>query len=425
MANINFNLKNASSKKDTAIYLIFNFDNQRIKVSTGISILPAFWNKKTQRIRESMEFPEHADHNENLEDQSRIMLKLYHDYRKQGILVDAKTLRKEFTESFENPNRNILAVTFWDHFDKFIEYKKSQLKDVRDYERSLFKHLMEAEKRYGKMLSYSAIKDLNKGFIEVFEHYLTYEAINAKGEKGLTTNTVGKQLKNLKVFLNWSFDREIFPRFSLKHIVTRTEDVDSVYLTEDELERFANLRFDDPDVKTNEHDEIVRDLFVIGCETALRFSDYSRLTKAHIRNNQIHIRPKKTEGNGNNKVVIPISSRLNAILKKYDYNPPTYKSQRITEFNKTLRRIAERAEVDADIIITRKIAGKITQIVHKKHELISSHTCRRTFCTLKFLSKMPAQVIMKFSGHKTEAAFMRYLKIDAEMAAKQYKEFFK
>ena len=65
-----------------------------------------------------------------------------------------------------------------------------------------------------------------------------------------------------------------------------------------------------------------------------------------------------------------------------------------------------------------------TEIVYKKHELISSHTARRSFCTNKFLMGMPVQAIMKFSGHKTERAFMKYLKLDAEITAKKFKKYF-
>jgi hypothetical protein len=38
---------------------------------------------------------------------------------------------------------------------------------------------------------------------------------------------------------------------------------------------------------------------------------------------------------------------------------------------------------------------------------------------------MPAQAIMKFSGHKTERAFLKYLKLDAELAAIKYVDYFK
>jgi hypothetical protein len=37
---------------------------------------------------------------------------------------------------------------------------------------------------------------------------------------------------------------------------------------------------------------------------------------------------------------------------------------------------------------------------------------------------MPAQAIMKFSAHKTERNFLKYLKLDAELTAKKYVEYF-
>jgi integrase len=55
---------------------------------------------------------------------------------------------------------------------------------------------------------------------------------------------------------------------------------------------------------------------------------------------------------------------------------------------------------------------------------VSSHTCRRTFCTLKFLKGMPAQAIMKFTGHTSERNFLKYLKLDAELTAQKYRGYF-
>jgi hypothetical protein len=37
---------------------------------------------------------------------------------------------------------------------------------------------------------------------------------------------------------------------------------------------------------------------------------------------------------------------------------------------------------------------------------------------------MPAQAIMKFTGHTSERNFLKYLKLDAELTAKKYNDFF-
>ena len=60
--------------------------------------------------------------------------------------------------------------------------------------------------------------------------------------------------------------------------------------------------------------------------------------------------------------------------------------------------------------------------VYWKYELITSHTCRRSFCTNQYLAEVPTVFLMKISGHRTERAFLRYTRIDEEMAAKKMME---
>ena len=57
--------------------------------------------------------------------------------------------------------------------------------------------------------------------------------------------------------------------------------------------------------------------------------------------------------------------------------------------------------------------------VKPRYEWITSHTCRRSFCTNEFLAGTPVKLIMKISGHKKESDFYRYIKISAEQAALQ------
>jgi integrase len=78
---------------------------------------------------------------------------------------------------------------------------------------------------------------------------------------------------------------------------------------------------------------------------------------------------------------------------------------------------------DSTIRERQKGHQKVSQ-VFQKWEMVTSHTARRSFCTNKFLAEMPVQAIMQFSGHKSERTFMRYLKIDSEMAADKYSGFF-
>ena len=91
--------------------------------------------------------------------------------------------------------------------------------------------------------------------------------------------------------------------------------------------------------------------------------------------------------------------------------------------NSSVVNIIKRTMKD-EIKFYREIAGKTIKVTKYKFEEVTSHTCRRTFCTLKFLKGMPAQAIMKFTGHTSERNFLKYLKLDAELTAQKYKGYF-
>lgn len=418
MAKINFYLRDKSSSNISLIVLHFNYDGKRLKLSTNQSTPLKFWSDKKQRVKESMEFPHHAEINRTLNKQEFLLLELYNKYKEEGISPTPEMLKTQFNESKDNPVIPKNKKGLWNHFEEFIAYKKKQLGDIRDYDKSLRKHLIAGERKFGQPLSFASLKEQG-GFVRVWDEYLTFEATNSEGDFGLTTNTIGKQHKNLKVFLNWCFDNNIYSRFHLKHLPTITEDVEKIFLKENELEKIEAVELE------TEEEKIVRDLFLIGCETALRFSDFTRLHIDHYRDNQLHFSPKKTSKQViNNNIIIPISGRHQRILDKYDGSLPTYDGNKVSEFNKTIREVARKAGLTQKQKTFKRIAEKTKTVTTLRYEEISSHTCRRTFCTLKFLGKMPVQAIMKFSGHRTERNFMKYLKLDAAITAEQYKDFF-
>lgn len=420
---VKFNLKDKKSVGATLINLMFNYDKKRLKVSTGFKVPVKYWNDKKQRVKELMEFKEHTTINAELDSFESLLKQIYTTCVNEGFIPEPNHLKDELFKLKANPIKKKVGKSFWDIFDGFIKdkeesKKRGEIKDIRDYDNSLRKHLEKGEKNFGKPLVFGAIKEPHNGFIQVWDDYMRFEAKNSDGEDGLAVNTIGKQNKNLKVFLNWCFDRDIYPRFNMKHIPTEVEEVDNIYLTEEEIEKVESIELDD------EEEKKVRDLFLIGCETGLRFSDFSSLTKEKILNQAVRLTPMKTKKSSNKKVVIPVSSRMKRILDKYE-ELPRYSIKKVTDFNKVIRTVSEKAGINDLIIFEKTIANEIKEIRKSKFEEVTSHTARRTFCTLKFLDGMPAEILIKFSGHTSVRNLLRYIKIDEELAAKQYVEFFK
>jgi integrase len=69
------------------------------------------------------------------------------------------------------------------------------------------------------------------------------------------------------------------------------------------------------------------------------------------------------------------------------------------------------AGITSTINTHRTEGGKAIERTKKKFELVTVHTARRTFATLAYKAGLPANSIMKITGHRTERAFQKYIKL--------------
>jgi len=155
--------------------------------------------------------------------------------------------------------------------------------------------------------------------------------------------------------------------------------------------------------------ERIRDLFVVGCLTALRYSDYSTLSPQNFQGEYIVKLTKKT----NKKVIIPIHDYVKEILDKYEGNIQFGIS--IQHFNRYIKIICEKVGLDSEIIFEFTKGGKVMTKKNFKYELVSSHTARRSAATNMYLTgRMKTHEIMAITGHTTEKSFFRYIKTTNE-----------
>ena len=105
------------------------------------------------------------------------------------------------------------------------------------------------------------------------------------------------------------------------------------------------------------------------------------------------------------------------ILQKYKGKLPEPISNQ--KFNDYLKEAAKEAKINTRC--TKKVIedGLRVEKSFHKHQLISSHTARRSFCTNGYLDEMPTLAIMSISGHRTEKAFLKYIKADGKQHAKK------
>ena len=120
--------------------------------------------------------------------------------------------------------------------------------------------------------------------LEWYYEFIVRSEDGGKVQKPLSMNYIGKHVKNIKRVLGWAEEegQAIHPAYRGKSFKVHQEQATDVYLTEDELARMRDLDLT-PHPKGI---ALSRNLFMIGCYTGLRVSDYSRLQadQFHMRN---------------------------------------------------------------------------------------------------------------------------------------------
>jgi hypothetical protein len=132
----------------------------------------------------------------------------------------------------------------------------------------------------------------------------------------------------LKIVLNDATENGVNTnlKYKSKKFIKVTEDADSIYLTPLELNKLAKL-----DLSNDTTLDVVRDMFVIGCYTGLRFIDYTRVNASHIVDGMLEMKQTKT----GNDVVIPIQDDVQRIMDKYNgISPRAISNQRTPKNNR-------------------------------------------------------------------------------------------
>jgi len=395
-----------NSKMESLIFLHFSYGGNRFKYSTGFKSCFIDWDSNKQRIKQSKANIINAvEVNEYLSKLENAIKKEYSRLIAEQAIVNNELL-KSFLDKYTNKNivvDNSKPITFFDFCDIFLELKSKEISIItkRSYKQTLLK-----VKSYG-------IENNEKITFDSFDKSFVLNFIEYLQEKDFSQNTISKHLKNLKTFLIEANQKRLINNinFNIKDFSLSPEETTAIYLNEDEIEKMFKL-----DLSDKKHYELARDIFLIGCYTGQRISDYNGLTKSSIKTikgwEYFSIKQKKTGA----RVDCPINKKIREIMNlRYNGEPP----KKITEkdLNKYIKIIGEMLNFNEEIECISKKGGKQIKECIPKYKLIHSHTARRSFCTNMYIKKMPVYDIMLFSGHKTEREFYKYIRIAGEERA--------
>lgn len=426
---VRFVLKNPKAKV-SPIKIIFCYANtQMYYYERKLSIQVKHWNKLAQRAKEKSDFEESSEFNSTLNSIQATILSCYRKFKNDFGAEPSRDELRDMVKLQRGTIQKAEPVELLDFITQFISDAKQGKHlnmstgkpvakvTIRTYEQTQ-KLLIEFSKQKDTKLSFN---DINTLFHKEFVHFLTKEFKSEETKAHLKINTVGKHLTNLKTFMSAAVERKLTENndFKNKNFKVIRESVDKIYLNETEIEALENL-----DLSDNKRLERVRDMFIIGCYTALRISDLQSLTKHHIIKQEagwfITIEMQKTD----KPVTIPVSDKLRLLLEKYEtstgeYFPKAISSQKANEYIKEVAEMVE--ELKTEVIITSTIKGQRVSKSIPKYKLIENHTARRSFATNAAARGIAYQFIMPITGHKTEKSFLRYIRLEGMDSAKLFK----
>jgi site-specific recombinase XerD len=377
---------------------------------SGKQINPDFWNNEKGVVRQRAAFTNSDDFQDSLDKLKNHLLKQFDDTPNKSI-IDSSWLTQAI-DKFHNPEKYVQSnETLFTFIQRFIDNADKRLNKktgnpVCNQMKSEYQATFDYLKKYAAIYGEIDFNDIDLDFYQKYLEVLRKES--------LKPNTIGKKVDTLKTFLNAATKLGI--NHSLKYkdesFKTITEEVDNIYLTKTELDQIYSL-----DLNHNPSLERVRDVFLVGCWTALRYSDLHQMRLDRALEGIINITQQKT----GDKALIPIHPLVNKILKKYDGKLPEKISNQ--KYNDYIKVVGKLAKINTIIIKSEYEEGKLVSKEYKKHQLITSHTARRSFCTNAYLDGIPVLAIMAVSGHRTERAFLKYIKITKQEQAKKVFDF--
>lgn len=260
-------------------------------------------------------------------------------------------------------------------------------------------------------------------FAALSESRLT-EFVKFLQKKDLVNTSVAKYISFLRWFLRWAatqgiYDGNLHETFKPRLKGTSVESKEIIYCTQEEVRKLQNCKF----TSMQESLEHVRDMFLFCCFTGLRYSDVAKLKKTDIRNGIIHIVTRKTD----EALQIELNKHSKAILDKYKHVKtkgntaiPILSNVKSNLYLKTIGQLA--GLNDPTRIVHYKGSVRHDEVL-PKWALLTTHCARRTFVITALQLGIPAEVIMKWTGHSDYDSMKPYIKIVDELKVNSMSRF--
>lgn len=276
--------------------------------------------------------------------------------------------------------------------------------------------------------------DLDMNFYNDFKQF--YLDLN------YSPNTIAGFIKKMKTILFAAKDLHLTTRddFISRKWFVGFEEVQNIYIPEERLKQMYSLNMTDVEdlvkrackyAENKEEKQLVleqvnkpirlkrlseaRDIFLMGCLTGQRVSDYKRISTDMIETIKgdrkfLHLIQTKT----GKDVYIPYNEMMSLILQRHDGCLPSMCDQHLNRKIKIVGLLLGWTEPAG---LTERRGVMEYKSDKRFCDAIMTHTARRTFATNAYKNGVPLSAIMAVTGHASEDMLRRYLKLNTKERA--------
>lgn len=250
------------------------------------------------------------------------------------------------------------------------------------------------------------------------------EYVNYLTKKGFRNTTIAKSLAFVRWFFRWAANKGYYKGTIHQTFKPKLKGVDGnskeiIYLTQEEIRSLQNYKFKSYETAL----ERVCDVFLFTCFTGLRYSDVAKLKRSDIKDGFIHVVTQKTADG----LIIELNKHSQAILEKYkDMNFPNDKALPVVsneKMNEHLKRLGQVCGIDEPQRVVYFKGSIRYEEVYPKWALLTTHCGRRTFVVTALQLGIPAEVIIRWTGHADYKSMKPYVKIVDELKERSMARF--
>lgn len=394
-----FKLREPKGNKETTVFftMAFKKESKTLQYPTGVKIHPEDWDFENKRPKRKVTHTSKIKISHIKKRLNTIEDFAEQEYQRYKLLNEKLTMaamREKLNVKLERTIES--SNDFFIIYKEFLEFKKNDnlgspvaesTYDRYVYNKRLLKEFQTARKKDIKL------KEIDSSF---YSELLIF-CINVKKQ---TANTLNRNVGLFKTFLRWCHDnKKTFNTDFLNFKSPPKQPTMEIALNKKHV-----AELNQADLSQTPYLERVKDVFVFGCLTGQRFSNYKNITKNDIVDDNILVPDCKDP---TKVLTIPLLLPARKILEKYDYSLPTITNQ---NFNLYIKRVFKELGYKSNTKRIRRLGQKPVEEVIPFYKRISSHTARRSFITIMIDEGVPFKIIMGITGHKSLPQMLAYYK---------------